>query len=110
MARIGGTAIYEKFFHKTLKDAQIYAIIAVKKMFECEIICSEHGLQCEGANLFNHGPGNYVCQLLEVIPAVIRDEDLSYMKHSKLIVKTGMYINVHSLPEQQCTSLKTFVI
>jgi hypothetical protein len=91
IAGSGGTAIYDKYVHKTLKNANIYATFGTQKMFECEIICSEHGLKCKGANFYNHGPRNYVCELLAEVPAVITEEHLSHVKGSKLLLKKGLY-------------------
>jgi hypothetical protein len=85
-----GLAIYQKYLHRTLTNASSYAALGIQKVFECEIICSEHGLKCKGANFYNHGPRDYVCELLGEVPAVIDDGHLRYTKDSKLIVKRGM--------------------
>ena len=85
-------ASYSKYFHRTLKNATVYASFGIQKIFECEIICSDHGVKCKGANFYYYGPRNYICELLENVPSeILPDEHLRYKQHSKFIVKTGMY-------------------
>ena len=87
---VKGDVIYKKFFHRTLKNSVAYASFGIQKMFECEIICSEHGLKCQGANFYYHGPRNYVCELMEHIPAgEISDDHLTPTKYSKFMAKIG---------------------
>jgi hypothetical protein len=73
----------------TLKDANAYTYVNIQKIFECEIICSQQGVKCKGANFYDYGGRDYVCELLAEVPVNITETHLKYRKNSKLIVKIG---------------------
>ena len=84
-----GKAIYKKYFDRTLKDAKVYASIDITRVFECEMICLDHGDKCKGANFYDYGGRDYSCELLSEVPNDITEAQLNHKKHCKLIVKIG---------------------
>jgi hypothetical protein len=65
---IYGRPEYAKYHNKALDGSTVYAVHKIQKIFECEVICSDHGAQCVAANMYYYGTGSYGCELIKRLP------------------------------------------
>jgi hypothetical protein len=80
-----------KHQNKLLDGANVYHIHDITSVFMCDIICSEHGSKCGGANIRSLGSSGFTCALFRALPGDIPRQFIP-CQHSSVIVKiNGQY-------------------
>ena len=88
--------LFEKHYNVILNSTLIKGAKSFKGGFQCEKLCIERPLDCDGANVLYIQGAGYICEMLKPLPYLISSDSLVAHKGGKFIHRKGKHY-VHAV-------------